>query len=76
MMRQAESKIGKKDSPVVRKTVQWRSRDVVRRRVIIEFGNTHEGVVIKEREGGHVEQLYLWSAENTGQVVRILLPKP
>jgi hypothetical protein len=74
-MRQAKNKI-KKDLPVVRSIIQRGSRNVVRSRVIVENSNVREGVITKERECGHVEQLYLWSAEDTSRVAWILLPKP
>ena len=62
--------------PVVRNTIQWGPRNVVRRRVIVDFGNIIEGVVVEKREGGHVEEQYCRVAENTGRLVGILLPEP
>lgn len=62
--------------PIVRNTIQRGPRNVVRRRIIVEFRNVIEGVVIEKREGGHVEELYRWLAENTSRLAGILLPKP
>ncbi len=62
--------------PIVRYTVQGGSRDVVRLRVVINFCNIREGIIVEKCEGGHVEKLYAWLTENSGRIVRVLLPKP
>jgi len=62
--------------PIVRNTVQGRARDVVRFRVVINFCDVREGVIVEKRKGGHVEKLYARLAKNSGRVVRVLLPKP
>ena len=62
--------------PIVRNTVQGGSRDVVRRRVVSNFRDIREGIVVQKREGSHIEKLYLGLTENGGRIVRVLLPKP
>ena len=62
--------------PIVRNTVQRGSRDVVRRRVVSDFRDIREGIVVQKREGSHIEKLYLGLTENRGRIVRVLLPKP
>lgn len=62
--------------PIVRNTVQGGSRDVVPRRIVIDFCDIREGIIVQRREGGHVEKLYARLTENGGRVVRALLPKP
>ena len=62
--------------PVVRNTIQWEPRNVVRRRVIVEYGGIIEGVVVEKSEGGHAVELYCRFAENTSRLAGILLPEP
>lgn len=62
--------------PIVRNTVQGGSRNVVRRRIVIDYCDIREGIIVQKREGGHVEKLYTRLTENGGRVVRALLPKP
>jgi hypothetical protein len=73
--RQANRK-NKKNEPIVRNTVQGRARDVVRFRVVVDFGDIREGVIVEQREGEHIEKLHARLAENSGRVGRVLLPKP
>ena len=62
--------------PIVRNTVQGGSRDVIRFRVVINFCDIREGIIVQKGVGGHVEKLYARLTENGGGIVRILLPKP
>ena len=62
--------------PIVWNTVQGGSRDVVRLRIIIDFCDIREGIIVQKGEGGHVEKLDARLTENGGRVVRVLLPKP
>jgi hypothetical protein len=62
--------------PIVRNTVQGGSRDVVRLRIIINYCDIREGIVVQKGVGGHVEKLYARLTENGGRVVWVLLPKP
>ena len=62
--------------PIVRNTVQGGSRDVVRRRVVSNFRDIREGIVVQKRVGSHIKKLYDGLTENGGRIVRVLLPKP
>ena len=62
--------------PIVWKTVQGSSRDVVRFRVVIDYRDVRKGVVVERREGDHVEKLYGRLAKYTSRVVRAQFPKP
>jgi hypothetical protein len=65
-----------KDGPIVRNTIQWRPRDVIRFRVVINYRNVCQGIIIEEREGRHIEKLYLRLAENTSRIACAFLPEP
>ena len=75
MMRRANRKV-QKNVPVVWKTVQGCSRDVVRFRVVVDYRDIREGVVVERREGHHVEKLYGRFTKHTGRVVWAQFPKP
>jgi hypothetical protein len=63
--------------PIVRNTVQGGSRDVVRYRVVINYRDIREGVVVEKRKHGHVENLHARLAENGHRrVVRDHIKKP
>ena len=62
--------------PIVRNSVQRGSRYVVRCRVVINFCDIREGIIVQKREGSHVEKPYERLTENGGRIVRVLLPKP
>jgi hypothetical protein len=62
--------------PIVRKTVQGGSRDVVRFRVVIDYRDIREGVVVERRKGDHVEKLNGRLAKHSSRVVRAQFPKP
>ena len=62
--------------PIVRDTVQWGSRDVVCCRIVVDYRDIREGVVVERRKRGHVEKLYGRSTKNTRRAVRVLFPKP
>lgn len=62
--------------PIVRNTVQGGPRDVVRLRVVVDYCDIGEGIIVEKRVGGHVEKLYARLTENAGRIVRALLPKP
>jgi hypothetical protein len=74
-MRGANKKY-RKNVPIVWNTVQGRARDVVLLRVVINYCDIREGVIVEKREGGNVEKLYARLAKNSGRVVRVSLPKP
>jgi hypothetical protein len=66
-----------KTVPIVRNTVQGFSKHVVRYRVVIDYRDIRERVVVKKRKGGHVEKLQVRLAENSGgDAVRALIRKP
>jgi hypothetical protein len=62
--------------PIVRNTVQGGSRHVVRLRVVVNYCDIREGIIVEKRVGGHVKKLYERLTENGGRIVRALLPKP
>ena len=63
--------------PIVRNTVQGGSRHVVRYRVVIDYRDIRERVIVKKRNGGHVEKLHARLAEKSGDdAVRALIGKP
>ena len=64
-----------KNVPIERNTVQGGSRHVVRYRVVIDYRDIRERIVVKKRKGGHVEKLQARSAENSDPV-RALIQKP
>jgi hypothetical protein len=71
-----EKKQERKNIPIVRNTVQWGPRDVVRCRIIIKNCDIYQGVVIEEGEGCDIEKFYARLAENSGRAAWVLLPKP
>ena len=64
-----------KNVPIVRNSVQGGPRHVVRYRVVIDYRDIRERVVVKKRKGGHVEKLQARSAENS-DAARGLIRKP
>jgi len=62
--------------PIVRNTIQGGSRDVVRLRVVIDYCDVRERIIVEKRVGSHVEKLYARLTENGGRIVRAPLPKP